>query len=132
MDLTAKYPGAVTFKFGGSEWLCNDLAQRVIDGKKRATCGAMRDFQEGGEALPVEGRCDIVFWWDDTPAAVIETRRVFYRKFKDMDEDFALKEGENDDLAGWQRDHRAYFERNGGWSEDMDLVCEEFEVVEVL
>jgi hypothetical protein len=26
----------------------------------------------------------------------------------------------------------AYFERNGGWSEDLELVCERFKLVEVL
>ncbi len=54
-----------------------------------------------------------------------------YCTFAEIDEDFALAEGENDDLEGWRRDHRAYFERNGGWNPDMDLICERFEVVEV-
>ncbi|MEO1277180.1 MAG: ASCH domain-containing protein, partial [Pseudomonadota bacterium] len=42
----------------------------------------------------------------------------------------ALAEGENDSLEGWRADHRAYFERNGGWSPDMMLLCERFRVIE--
>lgn len=125
------YPDAVTFKFGDNRKLCDDLLALVIAGKKTATCGALRDFGEGGEEMPVVGRQDIALDWDGNPKVLIETKRVYTCKFKDMDEEFALAEGENEDLAGWQRDHRAYFERNGGWSEDMDLICERFEVVKV-
>ena len=52
--------------------------------------------------------------------------------FHRVPEDFALAEGENDTLEGWREDHQRYFERNGGWSADMMLVCERFRVVEVL
>ncbi len=131
-ELRARYPGAETFTFGDSRALCDDLIARVRAGAKTATCGAARDFGPGGEALPVAGRRDIALDWDGAPALVIETVEVTRRRFRDVDEDFALAEGENDDLEGWQRDHRAYFERNGGWSEDMDLVCERFRLVEDL
>ena len=38
-------------------------------------------------------------------------------------------EGENDDLDGWRRDHRRYFERNLGFDSEVMLVCERFKVV---
>lgn len=131
-DLKARYPGAVTFTFGDSAALCDALLALVRSGKKTATCGALRDFGEGGEALPMAGRRDIALDWDGRPALVIETVSVEQRRFCDMDMDFALAEGENDTLEGWQRDHRAYFERNGGWSPEMMLVCERFRLVEDL
>ncbi|WP_186414927.1 MULTISPECIES: ASCH domain-containing protein [unclassified Pannonibacter] len=131
-DLQAKYPGAVTFKFGDSEHLSAELIALVRSGRKTGTCGALRDFTEGGETLPVAGRRDIVLNWDGTPALVIETSSVTIRRFCDVEAEFALSEGENDDLAGWQRDHGAYFERNGGFSPEMELVCERFRVVEDL
>ncbi|MEM1233884.1 MAG: ASCH domain-containing protein [Pseudomonadota bacterium] len=130
--LRTRYPGAETFTFGDSEALSEELLALVIKGKKRATCGALRDFGDGGEPLPREGRRDIALHWDGRPAAVIETTRVFQTRFADVPEDFALAEGENDSLEAWRRDHRAYFERNGGWSDDMELVCEYFELVEVM
>lgn len=131
-DLKQKYPGAETFKFGDSKGLSDQLIALVRDGRKTATCGALRDFQNGDEALPVVGRRDIALNWDGTPAFVIETVDVAINRFCDVGEDFALAEGENDDLAGWQRDHQAYFERNGGFSQEMDLVCERFKLVENL
>lgn len=131
-DLTARYPGAETFRFGDSEALCHRLLSLVRAGRKRATCGALRDFGPGGEPRPTAGRCDIALNWDGTPALVVRTTEVTERRFCDVDAEFALAEGENETLDGWRRDHRQYFERNGGWSEDMELLCERFEVVEIL
>ncbi|MEM9247510.1 MAG: ASCH domain-containing protein [Pseudomonadota bacterium] len=130
--LRRRYPGAETFTFGDSRALCDDLLARVRDGRKTATCGALRDFQDGGEALPHVGRADISLDWDGRPALVIRTMAVDIRRFCDVDASFALAEGENETLEGWRRDHRSYFERNGGFREDMELVCERFELVEDL
>ena len=49
--------------------------------------------------------------------------------FDEVDEGFALSEGENDGLEGRRCDHQAYFERNGGFDPKMWLVCERFQVV---
>ncbi len=129
-EARARFPGAETFTFGDSRDLCDTLLALVRAGKKTATCGALRDFADDGEPMPVVGRRDIALDWDGSPALVIETREVTVRRFAEVDEAFALDEGENEDLAGWQQDHRAYFERHGGWSEDMDVVCERFRMVE--
>lgn len=75
-------------------------------------------------------RCDIALNWDGTPALVIQTVEVETRRFCDVEADFALSEGEDDTLQGWQDGHRAYFERSGGWAADMMVVCERFKVVE--
>ncbi|MEM1235619.1 MAG: ASCH domain-containing protein [Pseudomonadota bacterium] len=131
-ELKEKYPGAETFKFGDGPGLSAALIELVRAGKKTATCGALRDYEEEGEALPEVGRRDIAMNWDDTPAIVIETVEVELRRYCDVPAEFALAEGENDDLEGWRRDHKVYFERNGGFAEDMMLVCERFRVVEIV
>lgn len=131
-ELKQKYPGAETFKFGDGPELSAQLIALVRSGRKTATCGALRDFQEGGEAMPVVGRRDIALNWDGSPALVIETLEVTITRYCDVTEVFALAEGENEDLAGWQRDHRAFFERNGGFDPEMELVCERFRVIEHL
>lgn len=128
----ARYPGAETFRFGDNPDLCARLIALVRSGKKTATCGALEDYETGDEVLPVHGRRDIALNWDGTPALVIETLEVSVIRFCDVTEDFALAEGENEDLAGWQRDHRRYFERNGVFHPEMDLVCERFRLVEDL
>lgn len=130
--LRQKFPGAETFTFGDSQELCDQRLALVRSGVKTATCGALRDFGDGGEAMPVVGRRDIALNWDGSPALVIETVEVSVMRFRDVPESFALAEGENEDHAGWQRDHMAYFERNGGFDPAMELVCERFKVIEDL
>ena len=131
-DVKAKYPGAQTFRFGDGPRMCAELLALVRAGKKTATCGALRDFGEGGEAMPVVGRRDISLEWDGAPAVVIETVSVEQMRYCDVPEDFALAEGENDSLEGWRADHKGYFERNGGFDPEMMLVCERFRLVEDL
>jgi uncharacterized protein YhfF len=80
--------------------------------------------------MPSVGRIDIALNWDGTPALAIRTLSIVIEKFSEVGEAFALAEGENDNLEGWQLDHRAYFERNGGFDPEMKLVCERFELVE--
>ncbi|OAT33655.1 hypothetical protein M975_1016 [Buttiauxella brennerae ATCC 51605] len=54
-------------------------------------------------------------------------------RFSDVTEEFARKEGEGDlSLEYWRREHKAFFTREGFYSDDMELVAEEFEVIEVL
>ena len=129
-DLKKKYPGAASFKFGDSASLCDLLVGLVREGKKTATCGALHNFTEDGEELPIIGRCDIALNWDGTPAFVIKTIAVETKRFCDVGEEFALQEGEDDSLEGWRSSHQAFFERNGGFDETMLLVCEQFEMVE--
>ena len=127
--LKHRYPTAQTFKFGDSAELSATLLALVRSGKKIATCGAVRDF-ENGEPIPQIGRRDIALHWDDTPALVIETVELIQCRFDEVTEAMALAEGEDDSLDGWRRGHRAYFERNGGFSPDMQILWERFLLVE--
>ena len=126
-------PDAVRFAFGDSPEMADELLALVLAGTKTATCGALCDFGPGKAELPVVGRRDVVLDGQGRPAALIETVEVTYRRFDEMDERFAHDEGEGlRTLAEWRDGHRAYFERNGGWSEDMQLVCERFRLVAAL
>lgn len=54
-------------------------------------------------------------------------------RFCDVTEAFARKEGEGDlGLEYWQKEHQRFFIREGYFSENMELIAEEFEVIEVL
>ena len=128
-EAKAHLSGAVTFTFGDNETLCHHLLDLVRSGKKTATCGALREFGPGRDALPEVGRRDVALNWDGSPALLLETLDVFRLPFCDVDETFALAEGENDSLAGWRKDHQAYFERNGGFDNNLLLVCERFRLV---
>jgi uncharacterized protein YhfF len=132
-ELPDRLKGAVTFSFGDSPTMADELLALVLDGRKTATCGRVNDFGEGKETLPVVGRRDVVLDGAGRPAAVIETMEVTVRRFEEVDEVFAYAEGEGfRTLGDWREGHERYFRRNGGFSPDMELVCERFRLVEVL
>lgn len=62
-DLT----GLTRFTFGDSADLCARLLALVREGRKTATCAALRDFTQGGETLPQVGRHDVALHWDGPP-----------------------------------------------------------------
>lgn len=130
-DISAQKMGQVSFTFGDSRALNAELLALVRSGRKTATCGALRDFGEGGEAMPEVGCRDIALDWDGRPALLIETLEVSILSFCDVSEEFALAEAEGD-FEAWRRGHEAYFARNGGFDPQMMLVCERFRLVEVL
>lgn len=130
-DVQKRYPGAETFKFGDTEELCSALIALVRSGRKRATCSSVLNAKLGN-AMPELGRRDIALNWDGSPAFVIETTELREVRFRDMPEEMALMEGENDTLEGWQRDHQAFFERHGVFDPDMMLTWERFDVIEDL
>ena len=124
---------AVTFSFGDSPEMADELLALVLAGIKTATCGALRNFPDGSPDKPVVGRRDVVLDGKGRRAAVIETIEVVIRRFDEVDEAFAHDEGEGfRTLADWREGHQRYFERNGGYAPDMELVCERFRLVEPL
>lgn len=131
MTLLPHYANAIQFSFGDSPTLADELLALVLAGKKTATCGALRDFGAGHEPMPQASRRDVVLNGAGQPACVIETLSVQTKKFDDIDPSFTDREGEGD-YAAWRAGHEAYFARNGGFSPDMDIVCETFRLVEVL
>ncbi|MEM1276461.1 MAG: ASCH domain-containing protein [Pseudomonadota bacterium] len=128
-EAKALYAGAETFTFGDSRELCDELLALVRSGQKTATCDSLAFFERTGEVVPAVGRCDIALDWDGNPAIVTETQSVEVKRFCDVDEAFALAEGENDSLEGWRRDHQEYFERSGAFDPEMEIVCERFRLV---
>lgn len=123
--------GRHCWSFGDSPVLADELLALVLMGKKTATCGALRDYIAEGTPIPIAGRQDIILDGAARPAALIEYADVTQCRFDDVTEDFALAEGEGD-YAAWRAGHIAYFERNGGWSPDLELVCERIRLLEVL
>jgi uncharacterized protein YhfF len=123
-------PEAETFRFGDSPSLCEHILWLVRAGAKSATCEAMRVYTRGGDLLPVIGRRDVALNWDGTPALMLETVEVSSRRFDAMDEEFVAAQGEFRDLAHWRKAYKAYFARSGGFSDDMEIMCERFRVVE--
>ena len=118
------------FKFGDSREICEWLTELALEGKKTGTCWAHRDVEKGEPMLDVGDRA-IYTDWDDNPVCVVEYTKIGIHRFDEVPEDFALSEGEGT-YDDWRRNHIDWFERDGGWSPDMMVVCENFRVVEVL
>ncbi len=114
-----------TFRFGDSPEMADRLLDCVLNGKKRATCWSIADGQQteiGKQMVVLNGKGE--------PAAIIETVELTRRRFCDVDLQFALDEGEGDEtLDSWRKGHQNYFERNGGFSNEMLLWCERFALV---
>ncbi|EJM99947.1 ASCH domain-containing protein [Phyllobacterium sp. YR531] len=131
--LPERYKDSLKFAFGDSPALADELLALVLEGKKTATCAAVRDYVEDSTEKPVVGRRDVVLDGAGNPAAVIETVEISYRRFNEVDADFAREEGEGAaTLEQWRHDHQNYFSRNGGFSPDMELLLERFRLVEIL
>jgi uncharacterized protein YhfF len=122
-----RYRSLRSFAFGDSPRLADELLDLVIRGVKTATCSTE---DEPNTSKP--GERWLVLDGQGTPRCVIETTKVTYRRFGEVDAAFAYEEGEGDrSLTCWREAHRRYFGRLGKFSEDMMLMCERFRLVEV-
>lgn len=123
------------FFFGDSEELANELAALVLQGKKRATAGALWAYEAEGQRLPKFGDLSIVTDWAGQPLCVIETQSVEVMPFREVTAEFAATEGEGDgSLTFWQRAHREFFSRECAaagreFVESMQVVCVRFAVL---
>jgi uncharacterized protein YhfF len=127
IPVAEKYQGLRSFAFGDGPALADKLLDLVIRGVKTATCSTE---DEPNTSTP--GERWIVLDGSGVPRCAIETIEVTYRRYDEVDADFAYEEGEGDrSLAYWREAHRKYFGRLGRFSEDMMLMCERFRLVEV-
>ncbi|MDY1035700.1 ASCH domain-containing protein [Lelliottia sp. CFBP8978] len=127
-----RYPGAAAWSFGDNPDMADELAGLVISQKKTASCGSLASCLAEDPA-PRIGSYHIILNGQQEPVCVIRMMSMRLVKFCDVDEAFAAKEGEGDlSLAYWRKEHQAFFTREGSFAEDMELVAEEFMLVEVL
>jgi uncharacterized protein YhfF len=116
-----------SFAFGDGPKLADELLALVMKGVKTATCSTE---DEPNTSTP--GERWVVLDGGGAPRCVIETSEVTYRRFQEVDPQFAYEEGEGDrSLAYWREAHRRYFTRLGKFSENMMLMCERFRLVEI-
>lgn len=136
MDLVAslkeKYPGAIAWSFGDSSVMANELADLVMKGVKTASCSSFSSFINDDES-PTLGGYNIILNGKGEPVCVIRTVAMRILRFCDVTEEFARKEGEGDlSLKYWQEVHKAFFENEGCYAAEMELVAEEFQLIERL
>ena len=122
------------FHFDLSETIANDLLALVLAGVKKATAGSLLAYHLSGERIPQPGDYRIITDWAGNPHCVIETTRVTILPFDEITYDICKREGEDDNLASWQKSHRRFFTEEGKalgyeFTEKMPVVFEDFEVV---
>jgi len=123
------------FHFSDNEESADSLAALVLDGRKRATAGLHRSFEQAGKPPPRPGDLSVVTDWGGRPLCVIETLRVDVVPFNEVTAEFAAVEGEGDgSLDYWRREHASAFSRECArigrvFDEAMLVACERFEVV---
>ena len=131
-EIKRKYPGAGAWQMGDSPELASELAELIKKGIKTASCGSFASYQQE-ESAPRIGDYNIILDGQNVPVCVIRLVSMQLVRFCDVTEAFARKEGEGDfSLEDWQKEHQRFFIRECHFSEDMELIAEEFEVVEVL
>jgi len=131
-EIEMKYPGAGAWQMGDSPELASKLANLIKKGIKTASCGSFTSYQQE-ESAPRIGSYNIILDGQNVPVCVIRLVSLQLVRFCDINEEFARKEGEGDlSLEYWKKEHQRFFIREGHFSEDMELIAEEFEVVEVL
>ncbi len=129
-DHAAKLPDV--WHFCDNEQDANTCLELTLAGKKRATAPSLWYFQTAGEAVPEEGRFDIVTDWDGVARCVIKTTAVTIIPYNQITEHHAQLEGEGDGTLQWWRDaHWAYYSRELAGTEfsprtDMPIVFQEF------
>jgi uncharacterized protein YhfF len=121
--------------FGDSAELADELIELVVNGPKRATAGALVDYQLEGAPLPQPGTIWIVTDGAGQARAVLRTTEVRIGPLTSVDESFAWDEGEGDRTREWWlAAHQEFFRRylptiGVDFDPDVATVFERFDVL---
>ena len=128
MSELSTYNGLKTFKFGDSPELADRLAALVVAGVKTGTCSAA---VHGPDAEI--GERQVCLNSADTAVCEIETVDMQTLPFEAVTPEMAALEGEGDlSYRFWRDAHRAYYQREGTWHPDMQVIFETFRVTRIL
>ena len=122
------------FYFGSSEKMATELLELVLSGTKTATASALQAYTLNDQQPPQVHDLSIVTDWSGQPKCIIQTTDILHIKFKDVTFDICKREGEDETLESWQKNHIKFFNDMGAidgytFSWDMDIVFEDFTVI---
>lgn len=113
----------------------DELADLVMRGIKVATTSLYYWYKS--ENLPKTGDYSVILDAKGRAVCIIQTTKVYTVPFCEVSEEHARKEGEGDlSLAYWRQVHENFFSdelkaEQQVFSEEMEVVCEEFKLVYV-
>ena len=111
------------------------LAELTVSGMKTATASAFPFYEYEKCVLPKAGEHSIIMNTEGSAVCIVKTVKVTVLPFMQVSEEHAYKEGEGDrSLHYWRTVHAKVFsdelaEINMRFSENMLVVCEEFQMV---
>ncbi|MGV3487521.1 MAG: ASCH domain-containing protein [Tuberibacillus sp.] len=114
----------------------DELARLVVEGVKTATCSAYILYELENEPLPTTEDYSIILNSKDEPVAIIKTVDVAITPMNQVNEAFAIAEGEGDrTYEYWWAAHVKFFtealnEVGYKFTEDLLLVCERFVLID--
>ncbi|MEO7266840.1 MAG: ASCH domain-containing protein [Candidatus Limnocylindria bacterium] len=131
----------IGFGLPGSD-LRRELVRLVLSGRKTATAGLAVEMKLDGEIVPTPGMHEVIIDADGLFVGEVETTECRILPMADVDDQFAIDEGEGfNDAAHWRTTHLSYFnayldqlrDRLGDpeWSITGDtlFVCQRFRLV---
>lgn len=123
----------ISDSFCSNEKDCNELAELVNKGIKRATASALWAIEKTGSKIPAVGEIFIVKDWAGNAACIVQTSKITITPFNEVTEAQAFREGEGDrSLKYWREVHIAFYQaefKDLGlkFEDSMPIVFEEFE-----
>jgi uncharacterized protein YhfF len=119
------------FAFGDTPELQDELLEFVRRGTKRATAGAVAEYEASGEPFPAAGQYWGLLDGRGEPRFVMQTVEVTRGPMGGVAPAFAWDEGEYDRTwEDWLEGHRRFFSRAGYADPDaLDVVFERFRIV---
>ncbi|GBU14236.1 RNA-binding protein [Enterobacterales bacterium] len=125
-QIAQKYKAAERWSFGDNEAQADEVAKRVIDGIKTATCANLDD-----EGEPEPGEIFVIVDGRNNPVCAVKLTEVKQVPFDLVTEQHAWEEGEGDrTLASWRTEHQRFFEEYEMFSPNMPLLLMKFVLVE--
>ncbi|WP_086956412.1 ASCH domain-containing protein [Xenorhabdus innexi] len=127
-----KYPTAEHWQFGDSAELQDALAGLVTKEIKTATSCSFASYRQSGNSIVI-GNEYIVLNSRNEPTCVVRVMALHLVRFSEMTTELAWKEGEGDrSVKHWQQEHQRFFEREGTFSPEMEVVVIEFKMIDTV
>lgn len=123
-----------SWHFGNGGAMADELAALVLEGRKRATAGALWSYEAEGDELPQIGDYSVITDGSGIARCVIRTTSVEIVPFDEVSAGFAAAEGEGDrSLEYWREGHWHFFTLDLAQfgmepHPKMPVVCERFDV----
>lgn len=113
----------------------DELAQKVLSGEKTATSSLLDYYRKGLKEISSVDDYMSVLSSSGNPVAIIRVIKTEIKRFGDISESFAIKEGDGN-LAQWKAIHHPYYSKllsdiNEELTNDTELVCEWFQLISV-